>query len=98
VKYKLTALYADGITPLGYSEFPVFAVDRTIVVRLPEESLATVDMEAEYKAVQSAFPDRFVLLTSAGVEFLVLEPVDDDPSLGVSLEGASWAAESVRTP
>lgn len=92
MKYRLTALYADGATPLGYAEYPVFAVDRTIVIRLPETTLKDVDMEMVHRQAQESFPDRSVLVTSSSVEFLVLTTIDDDTA-SVSLEGASWAME-----
>lgn len=87
MKYKLTAYRADN-TAIGESEFPVFDIDQAIVVRLPESTLTDVDKDGVYDAVKAAFPDRFVLLISASVEIMQLEPITEgqDTSLVSSPE------------
>ena len=89
--YRLVALKSDQ-SIIGESKFPAFAIDRTIVAQLPDASLSNVDLEYEYRMLKNVFPDRFVLLISASVVFMQIEPIDD-PDHGVSAEGSIWAME-----
>lgn len=78
MRYKLIAYRADN-TIIGESEFPAFNIDRAIVVRLPEPALTDADMANIHDVFQRAFPDRFVLLISASVDIMQLEPVEEAP-------------------